>query len=67
MVNWEFWGSKKAWKAIGLGVLLIILGFLLIAAGIGLGAVLVIVGVPMVGIAGYYLVVWENWQLLKGE
>ena len=65
MVDWEFWGSKNAWIAIGVGGLMIILGILLWVFGIILGLALTVIGMAIMVVVGGYLAYWENWSLLE--
>ena len=65
MVDWEFWGNKKALLAIAIGLLLTVGGIVL---GLAFNAVclgLALVGVVVMCIASYYLEYWENWELLQ--
>ncbi|MFY9605340.1 MAG: hypothetical protein WAS24_01245 [Thermoplasmata archaeon] len=65
MVNWEFWGNKNAWIAMGIGGLMVIVGILFILSDIALGFWIIVPGIMIIIIVGYYLVYWENWLLLK--
>jgi hypothetical protein len=67
MVDWEFWGSKKAWIAMGIGGLMLIVAIPLILneKTLGAGVALAIIGAIDFCVVGYYLVYWENWLLLQ--
>jgi hypothetical protein len=65
MVDWEFWGNPMALKAIGIGLIVtvvgIVLGFCFCPICLGLA----FIGVIIMGVASFYLVYWENWVLLQ--
>jgi hypothetical protein len=65
MVDWGFWGSKKAWIAMGIGGLLIALGLVLMVLSREIGFTLALVGVFLVGAFGYYLAYHWNWMSPK--
>ncbi|UCE80578.1 MAG: hypothetical protein JSV94_05340 [Methanobacteriota archaeon] len=67
MVDWEFWGSPKVWKTMGVGFLLIIVGLTLLWVGVdsGIAEAPIMIGMVIVGISTLYLVYWENWVLLR--
>lgn len=67
MVDWEFWGSPKVWKIMGVGFLLILLGVTLRWAGVDstLEWTLALIGVAIVMVSTFYFAFWENWVLLR--
>lgn len=65
MVGWGFWGSKRAWIGVGIGGLLIFLGFGLMVLSRGIGFALTMVGVFVLGAFGYYLAYHWDWMSPK--
>ncbi len=63
--DWEFWGNPKALEAIGIGLLVAVVGIVL---GFYLHPLFLFVafaGLAVIGGALGYLVYFENWDLLQ--
>lgn len=69
MVDWTFWGSPRAWKMIGLGLLLVVVAFVLFLLGVRTSLLWMIVGIGflLATVPAFYLIFWENWVLFRGE
>ena len=67
MVDWEFWGNPKVWKTVGIGFLLVILGIILLWAGVDsvLARMLTLIGGFLMVTCAFYFLFWENWSLLR--
>jgi len=65
MTDWEFWGSRKSWIAMGVAALSMVVGLVMFMLGHLIWLAAILVGAVVFLAVAYYLVYYENWVLLQ--